>query len=93
MAIKTGFRQHALDTGDVRRLAAMRGAGERQLLVAKAVAVGRALLDQRQRLQCLDRRARKYRRSHVADGKHVAALRIGHRDGAAVSALHQQRRA
>ena len=48
------------------RLAAVRGAGQRQLLRAEAVAVGRAALDQRQRLQRLDRRARIDRPLDVA---------------------------
>ena len=46
----------------------MRGAGQRQLLVAEAVSIRRAGLDQRQRLQRLDRGARENRRRHVAYG-------------------------
>ncbi len=44
-SIEADLRQHALDAGDMRRLAAMRSAGERQLFVAKAISVGRAALD------------------------------------------------
>ena len=46
---------------DMRRLARMRGAGQRQFLVAEAVGIGRAAFDQRQRLDRLDRRAREHR--------------------------------
>lgn len=43
--IEACFRQRALDAGNVRRLAAVRGAGERQFLVAQAVSIGGAELD------------------------------------------------
>ena len=64
------LRQHALDARDMRGLAAMRSASQRQFFVAEAVTVGRAALDQRQSLQRLDRRARKHRRGNVADCEH-----------------------
>ena len=59
--IEPGARQHAACHRDMPRLAAVAGAGERQFLVAETVAVGRAALDQRQRLQRLHGRARKDR--------------------------------
>ena len=45
--------------GGVRRLAAVRGAGHGELCVVEAELIGRAALDQRQRLQHLDGRARE----------------------------------
>ena len=48
--IETGLRQHVLDAGDVRRLAAVRGASERQFFVAEPVTIGGARFDQRQSL-------------------------------------------
>ena len=44
--IEAGVRQHPLDAGDVCRLAAVRRAGERQLLVAEAISVGGAAFDE-----------------------------------------------
>ena len=89
-SIEASLRQHALDAGDMRRLAAMRCAGERQLFVAEAITVGRPALDKRNRLQRLDRRARKDPRCDIANGQHAAAFGITHRHGAAVTALHQR---
>ena len=85
--IERRLRQHARDARDMPRLAGMRGAGQRQLLVAEAVSIRGAGLDQRQSLQRLDRGARENRRRHVAYGQHGSAIGIGHRDGAAMLAL------
>ena len=87
---KPGFRQHALDAGDMPGFPAMRGASERKLPVGKSEAVGRPLFYERQGLQRLDGRARKHRRGDVAGGKHGAALGVDHRDGAAMPALDQR---
>ena len=87
---KPGFRQHALDASDMRSFAAMRGASERQFLIAQAEAIGRALLDQRQGLQRLHRGTRKYRRRHVAESENGPAFGIGHGNGAAVPAFDQR---
>ena len=87
--VEPGRAQHALDAGDMRRLAAVRRAGERELLVAEAVAVGAARLDQHQRLQRLDGRAGKHRRRDVAERQHGRAVGVDHRHGAAVAALDQ----
>src|SRR5215469_10436054 len=84
------FRQYPLDAGDMRGFPAMRGASERQFLVAQAKTIGRALLDQWQRLQRLHRGTRKYRRRHVAKSKNTTALRVGHGNGAAVPAFDQR---
>ena len=89
VGVEPGRPQHALDAGDMRRLAAVRRAGERELLVAEAVAVGAARLDQHQRLQRLDGRARKDRRRDVAERQHGRAVGVDHRHGAAVAALDQ----
>ena len=53
----------------------MRGAGQRQFLRRKPIAVGRTALDQRQRLQRLDRRARIDRPLDVAERQHAACRR------------------
>ena len=79
------------------RLTAVRGAGQRQFLVGQLQRVGRAAGHQRQRLQHLDRRARKDRAVDVAqrgvqravsvDDGHRAA--VGRLDDAATPGLHQ----
>ena len=71
-------------------LAAVRGAGQRQFLQAEAVAVGGAAFDQRQRLQRLDRRARKDRPLDVAQRQHARAVGVDHRDRAGMPALDQR---
>src|SRR5262249_21334171 len=88
--LKPGFRQHPLDARDVRGFAAMRGASERQFLVAQAKTVGRALLDQRQSLQRLHSGTRKYRRRHVANSENGMAFGVGNSNGAAVPAFDQR---
>ena len=89
-SIKADFRQHPLDPGNMRRLAAMRSAGERQRLVVETITVSRALLDQCYCLERLDRRARKDGRGDIANGKHAVAFGIADRHGAAMAALHQR---
>jgi hypothetical protein len=74
----------------MRRLAAMRGAAERKLLIAEAITIGRALLYQWHSLERLDGRTRKDRLRHLADRKHHFPVDVGNRDGAAVAALHQR---
>jgi hypothetical protein len=88
--IETSRGEHAFHAGDVLRLAAVRSAGERELLIAKTVAVGCAVLHQRQRLQHLDRRTRKYRLCHVPDRKYPVSIGIGDGNRAAVAALNQR---
>ncbi len=68
----------------------MRGAGQRQLLRAEAVAIGSAAFDQRQRLQRLHRRARIDRPLDVAERQHAAAVGVDHRDRAGVPAFDQR---
>ena len=69
-AVEPRERQHPRRGRDMVRLAGMRGAGQRQLLGAKAVEVGSAAFDQRQRLQRLHRRARIDRALDVAQRQH-----------------------
>ena len=88
--IEPSPRQHARDTFDVCRLAAMRGTGERELLIAKRVTVGGARFYKRERLQRLDRRTRKYRLCNVANGQHRRTVRINDGNGAAMAALYQR---
>src|SRR5262249_34877512 len=64
--VESGPRQHAGGSRDMTGLATVRGAGERELLRGKAVAVDGPGLDQHQRLQRLDRRTRKRRPGDVA---------------------------
>jgi hypothetical protein len=54
----------------------MRGATQRDLRVGKAISVGGAGLDQRQRLQRLYRRSRKHRPLDVAEGQNFAAVGV-----------------
>jgi len=68
----------------------MRGAGQRQLLIAEAATIGRAVLDQRQRLHRLDRRTRKHRHRHVANGQYGGPIGVGHRNRTAMPAFHQR---
>ena len=91
--IEPGGRQHAGGRRDMAGLAAMRRAGKRQFLLAQAVAVRGAGFDQRQRLQRLDGRARKDRPLDVAERQHGSPVGIDDRDGAAVAAFDQPRRA
>jgi hypothetical protein len=74
----------------MRRLAAVRGAGERKLFIAKTVTIGRPLFHEGQRLKDLDRRTRENRRRNVADGQHHFSRRVGKSDGGAVAALDQR---
>ena len=76
--------QHPGRGGHMRRLAVVRGAGQRQFLVTQAEALGRAAGHQRQRLQQLDGRARKDRPLDVAQRQHAAAVGIDHRHRAAM---------
>ena len=47
--VESGLRQHARHAFNMRGLAAMRGASERQFLVAKNVTIGSARFHERQR--------------------------------------------
>ena len=78
--IEPGARQHAGGGRDMAGLAAMRRAGERELLLGETEAIGGARLDQHQRLQRLDRRARIDRPLDVAERKHASPIGIDHRD-------------
>ena len=81
--------KHARDAFNMRRLAAMRSAGERKLFVTKRVAVGRPRLDERKRLQRLHRRTREDRLRHLADAKHRRPIGIGNDERTVMAALHQ----
>ncbi len=67
-----------LDQGHMIRLAAMRGAGQRQLRGTDPERVGGTALDQGQGLEGLDRRARVDGLVDVAQGQQHATVRIGH---------------
>jgi hypothetical protein len=69
---------------------AARPAPSSHLMAMPSPCCGSALFHQDQCLQRLDRRSRKHRRRHIADGKHRLSLSVGHRDGAAMPALHQR---
>ena len=87
-SIKPDAGEHRLRRRHMTALAAVRRTGERQLLIGDAIAVGGAGLDHAQRLQRLDRRARKYRAIDVAQCEHGATISIHDRDRAAVAAFH-----
>jgi hypothetical protein len=77
--VEPGLGEHALDHLDVRRLAVVRRAGDRELLVVEVEAIGGAAFDQRDRLQQLDGGARKDRAIDVAERDQ--ALAVGVEDG------------
>ena len=85
-----GYRQHALDAGDVRGFAAMGSAGERQFFVVQAETIGRALLDQWQSLQRLHGGTRKHRHRHIAESENGTAFGVGYSNSAAVPAFDQR---
>ena len=72
------------------RLAGVRGAGQRQLLRTKAVDIRSAAFHQRQRLQCLYRRARIDRTLDVAQRQHAAAAGIDHGNGTGMPTFDQR---
>ena len=74
-----GARQPAAHHREMGRLAVVRRAGERDLLVRHRIALGGAALDQRQDLDRLDGRARIDHRIGVAPAPHEAAGRVDHR--------------
>ena len=80
--VEPGLGQHAGGGAHVLGLAVVRGAGERQLLGAEPEPVGGAAFHQRQRLQQLDRRARKHRPRDVAERDDARAVGVHHGDGA-----------
>ena len=71
-------------------LPVVRGAGERDLLLAHCVTLGGASLEQRQNLNRLDRRARVDDRLSVAPALHEAARRVDHRRIHQVPALDRR---
>ena len=85
--VEAGFGQHSNRQFHMLRLARMRGAGQRQFAITEAIGVGRAALDQRQRLDCLHRRARKDGMGGVADLQHRAAIAVQHRNRTAMGAF------
>ena len=87
--VETRFCQYLLDAANMRRLAAVRSAAQRQLLVAEREFVGGARFHERQRLKRLHRGAGKNRSSYVAGGKNLCATGVDDRDRAAVTAFNQ----
>ena len=95
--IEPGLGQQTRGGGHVRRLAAVRGAGQRQFSVVQPEGLGRATGHQRQRLQHLAGRAREDRTVDVAQRGHQPAVAIddGQRatverfDDAAAHGVHQ----
>ena len=69
------------------RLAAVRRAGERQLVIGKPIAIGGAGLDQPQRLQRLDGRARKHWAIDIAAREYSSAIGIHDRNRTAMAAF------
>lgn len=88
-SIKSGGCQHALGGRDVTRLATVRCAGQREFLVTKSEALGRARFQQHKRLQRLDSRAGINRAGDIAQRQHGAAVHIHHRQRTAMPALDQ----
>jgi hypothetical protein len=72
----------------VLRLAGVRRAGQRELLLAHGEAIGGAAFNQGKRLQWLDRRAREHRSIDVTGTREQAAVGSGHGKSDAMLALH-----
>ena len=87
--IEAGAREHPARHLDMRGLAAVGRAGERNLLIAEAVALRRAAFEERQRLQGLHRRARIDRPRHVTKRQHGRAIGIRDGDGPAMAAFDE----
>jgi hypothetical protein len=64
--VKTGLAENGPCDTHMSLLAAVRGTGERHLLIIEAIFIRSAGLDQRQSLEGLDGRAREYRRVDIA---------------------------
>ena len=82
--VEAGLGEHARDHGDVLGLAVVRRAGDRELLVVELEALRGAALDQRNRLQHLDRRARKDQPLDVAERDDPMAVGVDDDDRAAM---------
>jgi len=87
--VEPGLGEHAACGGHVRRLAVVRGAGQRQLGIGQLQRIGRAAGHQRQRLQQLDRRAREYGALDLAEREHAAPVAIDDRHRTAVRRLQR----
>lgn len=87
--VQAGLRQHGACQLDMWRLTGMRGAGQRQLPITEAVGIGSAALDQRQRLDRLDRRTREHRLCRVADLPDGLAVGVEDGNSAAMGALDE----
>ena len=83
-----GLFQHGAGDVDMRGLATVGGAGERQLLLTKAKVISRAGLDQRHTLKGLDGRARENGRFDIAGGFEHPALAIHHAESPRVAAFN-----
>ena len=68
----------------------MRGAAQRDRLPAQPEPIRGAALDQRQRLQGLDRRARKHRPGHVAEREDHTLVGVDDRPRPAMKRLDAQ---
>jgi len=86
--IETGLGEHLLRQLGMGRLARMGGAGKCDLAVPETTGIRSAAFHQRQRLDRLHGRAGENRPFNVADLQDGRAVRIDHRDRAAVPALH-----
>ena len=88
--VEPGLGEQAAHRLHMCQLAAMRGAGDRELVVAEPERVGGAALDQRHGLHRLDGRAGKHRPFDVAEGKQEPTVGIGDSDRARMPALDQR---
>lgn len=81
--------QHSHSNLQMVAVTAVRGAGERQLLDLRAESVGSTTLQQRQRLDHFDCRARKDQVVDITDRDAAAAAGIEHPDSPAVATLNE----
>ena len=88
--VEPGLGEQAPHRLDMHTVAAMRGAGDRELVIAEPKRVGGAALDQRNGLQRLDRGAREHRSLDIAERKQEPPISIGNGDSAGMAALDER---
>ncbi len=88
--IPAGARQHGSGKRHMLVLAIMRGASERQFLVAKPIGIGCTAFDERQRLHRLAGRTREDGGLDIAERKDKAAIAIDDRHRATMTAFDKQ---
>ncbi len=87
--VEPGLGEQAAHRLDMQGTAAMRGAGDRKLVIAEPERIGCPALDQQNGLHRLDRRAGKHRSIDIAKSKQEPAIGIGDGNRARMPALDE----